>query len=207
MVRGGETVKSTESLQFNSAGCRYMVTCGVSLWTRRSRHPLACGGRIFVPSLRGVGSFHSATLPFRIQAGAAKAGTASTAVQRPPIYDGWEIDEELRHFGRVLDSGPVTRERFGQPAAQPEFRLDAGHGAGPARETSPTVVKEDGAGCDRSQGACPGRSPAGRHGLDGLVIGHDGFRVRPGFDRLVGEHAESGSVGRRRRPSWPGRSS
>ncbi len=54
----------------------------------------------------------------------AQAGNARTAAQRPPIYDGWEIDEELRHFRRVLGSAPVPS----QSAAQPRFRLDAGHG-------------------------------------------------------------------------------
>lgn len=59
---------------------------------------------------------------------AVKAGTASTAAQRPPIYDGWEIDEQLRHFRRVLGSDPLSRKKFDESAAQPNFRLDAGHG-------------------------------------------------------------------------------
>jgi hypothetical protein len=59
---------------------------------------------------------------------AAKAGAAGTAAQRPPIYDGWEIDEQLRHVRRVLDSVPDLGKKFDKPPAQPKFRLDAGHG-------------------------------------------------------------------------------
>ncbi|MGO9113760.1 MAG: hypothetical protein ACLP9L_31400 [Thermoguttaceae bacterium] len=61
---------------------------------------------------------------------AAEAGTANiagTAAQRPPIYDGWEIDEQLRHVRRVLGSGPVPREELDE-SSQPKFRFDAGHG-------------------------------------------------------------------------------
>ncbi len=62
------------------------------------------------------------------QEDAAKAGTASTAAQQPPLYDGWEIEEELRHIRRVLGSAPVPKEQIGGPAVQSKFRLDAGHG-------------------------------------------------------------------------------
>ncbi len=58
----------------------------------------------------------------------SKAGTASTAAQRPPIYDSWEIDEQLRHFRRVLGPGSLPRGKLGKPAAQLNYRLDAGHG-------------------------------------------------------------------------------
>ncbi|MEI8373939.1 MAG: hypothetical protein WCJ35_14010 [Planctomycetota bacterium] len=57
-----------------------------------------------------------------------RAGTASTAAQQPPIYDGWKIDEQLRHFRRVLQPVPFPREKFDEPETQPKFRLDAGHG-------------------------------------------------------------------------------
>jgi hypothetical protein len=65
----------------------------------------------------------------------AQPATASTAAQRPPIYDGWEIDEQLRHFRRVLGQTPASREKFNEPAAQPRFRVDASHGvAAPHRK-------------------------------------------------------------------------
>ncbi len=59
---------------------------------------------------------------------AAQAGEAGTAAQRPPLYDGWEIDEQLRHYRRVLGSASLPKEEFGGPAAQSTFRLDAAHG-------------------------------------------------------------------------------
>jgi transcription initiation factor TFIIIB Brf1 subunit/transcription initiation factor TFIIB len=55
---------------------------------------------------------------------ATKGGAASTAARRPPIYDGWEIDEQLRHLRRVLGRAAVPDGT----ADQPKFRLDAGHG-------------------------------------------------------------------------------
>jgi hypothetical protein len=58
----------------------------------------------------------------------AQAGTASTAAQRPPIYDGWEIDEQLRHIRRVLGPALFPREKSDSPAGQPQFRVDASHG-------------------------------------------------------------------------------
>lgn len=58
---------------------------------------------------------------------AAKTSTASMAAQQPPIYDGWDIDEELRHIRSVLGRGSVPKKDFDEPAAQPKYRLDAGH--------------------------------------------------------------------------------
>lgn len=60
---------------------------------------------------------------------AAKTSTASTAAQRPPIYDGWEIDEQLRHLRWVLGRAAAPREAFDEPGDQPKYRLDAGHDA------------------------------------------------------------------------------
>ena len=66
-----------------------------------------------------------------------KAGIASTAAQQPPIYDGWKIDEQLRHFRRVLGPVPSPREKFDEPAPQTKFRLDTAHGvlASPTKRT------------------------------------------------------------------------
>jgi hypothetical protein len=51
---------------------------------------------------------------------------ATSAVRRAPGYDGWEIEEQLRHAFRVLRS---TRTGTNQeaPADGPKFRVDAGH--------------------------------------------------------------------------------
>jgi hypothetical protein len=66
---------------------------------------------------------------------ADNAGVAGTAAQRPPIYDGWEIDEQLRHFRRILGPPQVAWEQRHPASAQPKFRLDAGHGLpGPHRK-------------------------------------------------------------------------
>jgi hypothetical protein len=62
------------------------------------------------------------------QEDAAKAGVVGGAAQRPPLYDGWEIDEQLRHFGRVLGPGSGPRGEPGGPVGEPKLRLDAGHG-------------------------------------------------------------------------------
>jgi len=56
-----------------------------------------------------------------------KTDTASTAAHRPPTYDGWEIDEQLRHVRWILGSGPVPKEKL-EELSQPTFRLDGGHG-------------------------------------------------------------------------------
>ena len=56
------------------------------------------------------------------------AAAAGTAAQRPPLYDGWDIDEQLRHVRRVLSAAPLSKAKFGGPAEQPAFRLDAEHG-------------------------------------------------------------------------------
>ena len=101
----------------------------------------------------------------------------------------------------------AAKEEFDEPAAQPKFRLDAGHGV-PAphmkRARRPSGKTERVRPCRRAR---PRRSPAGRAGLDDLVAGHDGFRLRPCPDRLVDEHGARISGPSARRSSWPGRSS
>jgi hypothetical protein len=46
----------------------------------------------------------------------------------PPLYDGWETDEQLRHFRRLLGLAPVSGAENSDPATQSTFRLDANHG-------------------------------------------------------------------------------
>jgi len=49
----------------------------------------------------------------------------------PPDYDGWELDERLRHVDRVLKKGKV-RDRQTQAALRQEIaRFDLGHGDSP----------------------------------------------------------------------------
>jgi len=83
-------------------------------------------GQPFAPISQEPAAAAESTLPSKEDA--ARTCTASTAAQRPPIYDGWEIDEQLRHFRRVLGPVPFLREKFHEPATQPKYRLDAGHG-------------------------------------------------------------------------------
>ena len=134
---------------------------------------------------------------------AAKAGTASTAstaAQRPPIYDGWEIDEQLRHVRRVLCPAPPR----GNSTALRPSRSFASMRATACRAGT---WNESGGHPARPSGlprARPGQPHAGLGGLDDLVAGHCGFRLRPGLDGLVDEHRESGSLGRRR-ADHPGR--
>ncbi len=87
----------------------------------------------------------------------ANAGPASTAAQRPPIYDGWEIDEHLRHARRVLGPVPPSREESGAAAAGPVFRLDAGHGV-PASHLEPARRSAK----ERVAAAAKARAPGSR---------------------------------------------
>jgi hypothetical protein len=57
-----------------------------------------------------------------------QAGTASTAAQHPPGYDGWEIEEQLRHAFRVLGPARSASKARKAPAEGPKFRVDARHG-------------------------------------------------------------------------------
>ena len=57
----------------------------------------------------------------------AQSGAASTAAQRPPFYDGWEIGEQLRHLRWVLSPPRVPREKLDEPTPQTKFRLDSAH--------------------------------------------------------------------------------
>jgi hypothetical protein len=57
---------------------------------------------------------------------AGSAGGVSSAAESPPRYDGWDIDEQLRHFGRVLGP-PVPADEPCEPAGRSKYRLDAAH--------------------------------------------------------------------------------
>ena len=69
----------------------------------------------------------SVAVPQSASTSQGDAAEAGTAAQQPPIYDAWEIDEELRHIRRALGRAPVPRDDVDEPWAQPMFRLDADH--------------------------------------------------------------------------------
>jgi hypothetical protein len=60
-------------------------------------------------------------------------GDAGANPLRPPSYDGWEIEEELRHVFRVLGPGraapakQIRAARKAGAAKRKKIRLDAGH--------------------------------------------------------------------------------
>jgi len=62
-------------------------------------------------------------------AASRQAKTATTAVRQPPAYDGWAIEEQLRHAFRVLGPTRSAPTEHGLPADRPKYRVDAGHGA------------------------------------------------------------------------------
>jgi hypothetical protein len=57
-----------------------------------------------------------------------RAGVASPAANHPPGYDGWEIEEQLRHAFRVLGPARTSSKMDAPPAEGAKLRLDAGHG-------------------------------------------------------------------------------
>jgi hypothetical protein len=95
--------------------------------------------------------------------------SGGNAAQCPPIYDGWEIEEQLRHFGRVLGCKPPA-----SPAPLPEFgakreraqdvapfgalkqhshRLDGRHGVPPRHGKRARIAK-------KASAAAPTPTPA-----------------------------------------------
>ena len=56
----------------------------------------------------------------------------TASVRCPPSYDGWEIEQQLRHAFRVLRSVRSGKappdEPEETPANEPKFRIEAGHG-------------------------------------------------------------------------------
>ena len=130
--------------------------------------------------LRGAGSpisrapncAGSRSAASRMQEDAAKTGTASTAAQRPPIYDGWEIDEQLRHIRRVLGRRQPPGENSTSRRHSRSFALMRAMARRPRTENGPGGRRRKTNGLAPHEGACPGRPLAGRPGLDDLVAGH-----------------------------------
>ncbi|MGA2257807.1 MAG: hypothetical protein ABSG53_24355 [Thermoguttaceae bacterium] len=92
------------------------------------------------------------------------AGTPSTAAQRPPIYDGWEIDEQLRHVRRVLGPVAIPRGESDKPVTEPTFRLDAGHDA-----PAPHMKQARGPRKKKEQVAAPSKRAPGDRTLAALA--------------------------------------
>ncbi len=65
--------------------------------------------------------------PHLVSKKAERAGVAGTASQHPPEYNGWEIEEQLRHAFRVLGPARNGTKKRSAPANGAKFRLDAGH--------------------------------------------------------------------------------
>ncbi len=59
---------------------------------------------------------------------ADRAGVASTAASQRPAYDGWEMEEQLRHAFRVLGPARNAGRKRNALTEGPTFRIDAGEG-------------------------------------------------------------------------------
>jgi hypothetical protein len=79
-----------------------------------------------MPHSRRKKSAHSGTQAY--------SGSLGNAMQNPPAYDGWEIEEQLRYAFRVLGGSSrstAKKRRSSAGASSPgarTFRVDAGHG-------------------------------------------------------------------------------
>jgi hypothetical protein len=59
------------------------------------------------------------------------------AASQPPAYDDWELDEQLRHIGRVLRSGRATGQHGEESSRREAVRFDPPQ-AGPSNWHMPT---------------------------------------------------------------------
>ncbi|HEV3138566.1 MAG TPA: hypothetical protein VGZ26_11695 [Pirellulales bacterium] len=59
---------------------------------------------------------------------AERAGITGTAAHHRPDYDGWEMEEQLRHAFRVLGPARSARRNRTSPKGGTKFRVDAGQG-------------------------------------------------------------------------------
>lgn len=139
-------VRSTKSLQFNKRSADPKNT----MWCKQCQQDVpgvatADGGRIcclrcgqpFVaiadspaPTPTGTEDQKPAT--------EAPARTAAEVSAAPPCYDGWDLDEQLRHIERVLEAGHGKNPIRSTP--RPEaHRLDPPHGGPPAWHITPAA--------------------------------------------------------------------
>lgn len=58
---------------------------------------------------------------------ADELGSSDAARRRPSSYDGWELDEELKHIGRLLGGSARSATGSGRAAGQTHRRFDAAH--------------------------------------------------------------------------------
>lgn len=104
------------------------------MWCKQCRQDVPA---LAVPGQRVLSCPRCGDGVFVEQAVTGAASNAAPAASQAPVesrsgnpfpYDSWEIDEELRHIGRVLGEGDGTRRRT-EPVARalPAARLDAPH--------------------------------------------------------------------------------
>ena len=74
-------------------------------------------------------------------AGNSSAAASGPSAGAPPAYDGWELDEQLRHIQRILDPG--HRETEPRVTKSPDRtttrRRDAPHAGPPHRHATPSA--------------------------------------------------------------------
>jgi len=104
-----------------------------------------------------------------------QADTATPAAWRPPSYDGWEIDESLRHVRRVLGPVAASPAASSGSATERNYRLDAGHDA-----PTPHFERPPGPRAKKKRPAMPDRRAPGDRMLALaawmiLLIGTAGF--------------------------------
>jgi len=74
---------------------------------------------------------------------------------RPPAYDGWELEQQLRHIERLLRIDRLERHEHGAAAGSEQIRFDAAH-AGPLGWHYPAAMR---ARADRNRRAAGSRAP------------------------------------------------
>lgn len=74
---------------------------------------------------------------------------------RPPAYDGWELEQQLRHIERLLRIDRLERYEHGAVSGSEKVRFDAAHG-GPLGWHCPEAMR---ARADRKRRAAGPRAP------------------------------------------------
>jgi hypothetical protein len=96
---------------------------------------------------------------------------AGAASRRSPDYDGWEMEEQLRHAFRVLGPSRASAASQVDPAERPRYRLDAGHrvkAPHTKKKKAPRAIRR----IDRVAAAqSPRRSASAGDGLLGFFVG------------------------------------
>jgi hypothetical protein len=83
-----------------------------------------CAGPLVAVSALGD-SLHAREASARAEPAKRKATEAG--LRQPPPYDGWAIEEQLRHAFRVLGPPRAVPDPQEKPAKEAKFRVDAAH--------------------------------------------------------------------------------